>query len=85
MKNQRSYKTYTQRKKRLNSKIHFIWTQHITNPKLWWFWWCQQISIGEWTVKSLKCVIAKGLPFSVILTFTVTPETKKTINDTHTM
>ena len=29
--------------------------------------------------------MAKGLPFSVILIFTVTPETKKTINDTHTM
>ena len=42
-------------------------------------------TFGKSTVKSLKCVMAKGLLFSVILTLTIPPEIKKTINYTHTM
>ena len=76
---------YPIKSRNTNILIYLIWTQGVINLN---YDDCDgdgKSALGKWTVKSLKCVMAKGLLFSVILTFTVPPEIKKTIDDTHNM
>ena len=54
-----------------------IWTQRIINPNYDDSDGGDKSTLGKWTVKSFKCVMAKGLLFSAILTFTVPPEMKE--------
>ena len=54
-----------------------IWTQRIINPNYDDSDGGDKSTLGKWTVKSFKCVTAKGLLFSAVLTLTVPPEIKK--------
>ena len=65
--------------------MYLIWTQRRINLNYDDSDGSDKSTLGKRTVKSFKCAMAKGLLFSVVLTFTVPSEITKTIDDTHTM
>ena len=70
---QRSCRTYT---KKNTNIIFLLWTQCIINPNYDDSSGGYKSTFGKWTIKSLKCVMAKDLLFSVISTFMVPPGIK---------